>query len=158
MSAYLPPITFVVAWLLSLFGVPAIGTDSSTPFAELALRWMLFFGAGWSVLGGFVMHTVFARQTAKDIGWQTNSFQYEVGFASLAMGLGSIYASTVDQPAAWSWRRSRVVCSCSSPESTMSSRSSVSATTRPANTMILISDLGIPLSLLALLIATGAIL
>jgi hypothetical protein len=58
-SAYLPPATFVVAWVLALLGVPAIGTDASTPFVELALRWMLFMGAGWSVLGGSVAHTVF---------------------------------------------------------------------------------------------------
>jgi hypothetical protein len=90
-----------VAWLLALFGVPAIGTDSSTPSAELALRWMLFMGAGLSVLGGGVAQTIFARQTARAIGWESGGFQYEVGFASLALGLAGIYASVVDQPAAW---------------------------------------------------------
>ena len=89
-------------------------------------------GAGWSVLGGSVAHTVFARQTARDIGWESNGFQYEVGFASFAMGLGGIYASTVDQPGAW------VTASIASglflllPESTTSSRSCGVATMRPA--------------------------
>ncbi|WP_372447478.1 DUF6790 family protein [Pseudonocardia parietis] len=35
------------------------------------------------------------------LGWQTNGFQYEIGFASTAIGLGGIYASTQDAPAAW---------------------------------------------------------
>ena len=81
--------------------MPALGTDSSTPFDELALRWMLFLGAGGSVAGASVAHTVFARQTARSIGWETNGFQFELGYASLAMGLAAIYASTVDEPAAW---------------------------------------------------------
>jgi hypothetical protein len=156
-SAYLPPAAFVVAWLLALLGVPAIGTDSSTPLDELALRWMLFMGAGWSVLGGSVAHTVFARRTARDIGWETNGFQYEVGFASLAMGLAGIYASTVDQPAAW------VVASIASGLFLLlAGINHVVEIIRehnyaPGNTVILVSDLGIPISLSALLIATGAI-
>ena len=39
-----------------------------------------------------VFHTPFAKETAKAIGWETNGFQYEVGFANLAIGLGAIYA------------------------------------------------------------------
>ena len=44
-------------------------------FDELAQRWMLFRGAGWRVLGGAIAHTVFARQTARRIGWEANGFQ-----------------------------------------------------------------------------------
>jgi Family of unknown function (DUF6790) len=156
-SAYLPPAAFVVAWLLALFGVPALGTDSSTPFDELALRWMLFMGAGWSVLGGSVAHIIFARQVARGIGWESNGFQYEVGFASLAMGLAAIYASTVDQPAAW------VVASIASGLFLLIAGINHvfeivrKHTYAPGQTVILFSDFGIPLSLFALLIATGTI-
>ena len=156
-SAYLPPATFVVAWVLALLGVPAIGTDASTTFAELALRWMLFMGAGWSVLGGSVAHTIFARQTARDIGWESNGFQYEVGFASFAMGLGGIYASTVDQPGAW------VTASIASGLFLLIAGINHiieivrSHNYAPGQTVILISDFGIPVSLLVLLVATGAI-
>mgnify|MGYP001823158105 CR=1 FL=1 len=66
-----------------------------------ALRWMLFLGMGWSIAGGLFMRTVFARSTAKAIGWQTNGFQCEIGFASLGIGPGGIYASFTDTPEAW---------------------------------------------------------
>ena len=143
--------------MLALLGVPAIGTDSATPFDELAQRWMLFMGAGWSVLGGAIAHTVFARQTARGIGWEANGFQFEVGFASLAMGLGGIYASTVDQPAAW------VVSSIASGLFLLlAGVNHVIEIVRahnyaPGQTVILVSDFGIPVSLVALLVSTGAI-
>jgi|GEM_PF-337247 len=101
MIAYTPPLLFVLSWVFALLGMDAPGTGASTPFDEQALRWMLFLGMGWSILGGFLMHTVFARSTAKAIGRQTNGFQYEVGFASLGIGLAGIYASNLDLPEAW---------------------------------------------------------
>jgi hypothetical protein len=101
MVAYLPPFVFLFSWALALIGVEAPGTHGSTPFDELALRWMLFFGLGMSILGGAITHTVFAKDTAKSIGWEPSGFQYEVGFASLGMGLAGIYASVVDEPKAW---------------------------------------------------------
>ena len=137
--------------------MPALGTDSSTPFDELALRWMLFLGAGGSVAGASVAHTVFARQTARSIGWETNGFQFELGYASLAMGLAAIYASTVDEPAAW------VVASIASGLFLLlAGFNHVREIVReknyaPGSTVILISDFGIPISLFALLISTGAI-
>lgn len=101
MGAYLPPLTFVLAWAFALAGLDAPGTDGSTPFDEHAMRWMLFFGAGWTLVGGAVAHTILARSTAKDIGWESSGFQLEVGFASLGIGLAGIYASIVDDLSAW---------------------------------------------------------
>jgi hypothetical protein len=156
-AAYIPPLAFLLAWLLAILGVDAIGTDSSTPFDELALRWILFFGAGGSVAGSVVAHTIFARQTAKEIGWVSNGFQYELGFACLGMGLAAIYASTVDQSSAW------VVASIASGLFLLlAGINHVVEIIRdrnyaPGNTVILISDFGIPISLFVLLIATGAI-
>ncbi|MFP5345731.1 MAG: DUF6790 family protein [Actinomycetes bacterium] len=150
-------LAFVVAWLLAILGLSPMGADSSAPFDEVALRWMLFFGAGWSVLGGAVAHTIFARQTARDIGWESNGFQYEVGFASLAMGLGGIYASAVDQPAGW------VVASIASGLFLLvAGINHVIEIVRhhnyaPGQTVILVSDFGIPISLFALLVAVGAV-
>jgi hypothetical protein len=157
MVAYLPPLVFILSWALALIGVQAPGTDSSTPFDELALRWMLFFGLGMSVLGGALTHTVFARDTAKVIGWETNGFQYEVGFTSLGIGLASIYASVMDEPDAW------VVASIAGgPFLLLAGLNHIVEIVRdknyaPGNTAIVISDLGVPISLLVLLISTGAV-
>ncbi len=38
-----------------------------------------------------VMHTIFAKSTAKNIGWTTSPFQHELGFAS---GSGSPASSS----------------------------------------------------------------
>ncbi len=157
MVAYLPPFLFVFSWALALIGIDAPGTDSSTPFDELALRWMLFFGMGMSVLGGALTHTVFARDTARAIGWETSGFQYEVGFASLGIGLAGIYASVVDEPKAW------VAASIAGGLFLLlAGLNHVVEIVRdknyaPGNTAILLSDLGVPASLLALLISTRAV-
>ena len=157
MIAYAPPLTFVLAWVFFLVGLEAPGTDSATPSDEMALRWMLFLGMGWSILGGFVMHTVFAKGVAKSIGWETNGFQYEVAFASLGVGLAGIYASSVDDPSAW------IVASLAGGLFLLlAGFNHIVEIVReknyaPGNTAILISDLGVPISLLALLLATGAI-
>ena len=88
---------------------------------------------------------------------ESNGFQYEVGFASFAMGLGGIYASTVDQPGAW------VTASIASGLFPLiAGINHIIEIVRnhnyaPGQTVILISDFGIPVSLLVLLVVTGAI-
>lgn len=154
----MPPAAFAFAWLLAIAGVTPFGTSSEAPFDEVALRWMLLIGAGCTVAFGVVAHTVLARQTAAGIGWETNGFQYEVGFASLAMGLGAIYASCVDSPDAW------VAASIASGVFLLLAGVNHVRTIikdrnyAPGQTAILISDFGIPISLFVLLISTGAIL
>jgi hypothetical protein len=157
MIAYTPPILFVLSWVFALLGMNAPGADAATAFDEQALRWMLFLGMGWNILGGALMHTVFARSTAEAIGWKTNGFQYEVGFASLGIGLAGIYASNLDVPEAW------IVASLAGGLFLLlAGFNHIVEIFRdknyaPGNTAILISDLGVPISLLVLLIATGAV-
>ena len=157
MLAYMPPLLFILSWVFALVGMDAPGASSSTPFDEQALRWMLFLGMGWSIAGGFFMHTVFARATAESIGWQTNGFQYEVGFASLGIGLSGIFASFTDSPDAW------IVASLAGGLFLLlAGINHIVEIIReknyaPGNTAILISDLGVPISLLVLLISTGSI-
>ncbi len=90
-------------------------------------------------------------------GGRQNGFQHEVGFASLGIGLAGIYASNLDSPSTW------IVASLSGgifmllagfnhiveivPEKNYA----------PGNTAILLSDLGVPISLFVLLISTSAI-
>jgi predicted membrane channel-forming protein YqfA (hemolysin III family) len=155
--ALAPPIAFVVSWVLALTGVEAPGTDSATPDDEQALRWILYIALGWTSAVGSVMHTVFARGTAKSIGWETSGFQYEVGFANLAIGLAGIYAGTRDEPEAWiaasiAGGTFLLLAGINHIVEIFKSRNFA-----PGNTAILISDLGIPISLFFLLLSTDAI-
>jgi hypothetical protein len=158
MLAYAPQVTFVLAWVFALVGWHAPGTDAATPFAEQALRWVLYIALGWTAAVGSLMHTAFARRTAASIGWETNGFQYEVGFANLAVGLGGIYAGASDAPAAW------IVASLAGGVFlVLAALNHIVEIFRqrnyaPGNTAILLSDLGVPVSLFALLVATGTIL
>jgi hypothetical protein len=73
------------------------------------------------------------------------------------MGLGGIYASTVDQPGAWVTASIAsglflLIAGINHIVEIVRSRNYA-----PGQTVILISDSGIPLSLLILLITTGAI-
>jgi len=155
--AVLPPFLFVLAWVFALIGIEAPGTDTATAFDEQALRWMLFLGVGWSLAGGSIAHTVFARVTARAIGWQTSSFQYAVGFASLGIGLADMYAASVDESSAW------IAASLAGGIFLLlAGGNHIVEIVRdrnyaPGNTAILVSDLGVPISLLGLLLATGAI-
>jgi hypothetical protein len=157
MIAFVPPLLFLLSWLFAAIGWNAPGADGSIPFDEQALRWMLFLGLGWSLAGGSLSHTVFARDTAKAIGWETNGFQYEVGFASLGMGLAAIYASTVDSSAAW------VVAAIAGGTFLFIAginhivEIARSRNYAPGNTVIILSDFGVPISLLVLLLATGSL-
>ncbi len=103
------------------------------------------------------MHTVFAKQTAKSIGWETSGFQCEVGFANLAVGLAGIYAASCDASEAW------VAASLAGGTFLLlAGLYHVVEIVRernyaPGNTLILLSDFGVPISLFVLLISTDAI-
>ena len=155
--ALLPPAAFVISWILALLGVEAMGSDAGAPFEENALRWILFWALGWSILGGAIAHTIFARGTAEAIGWPTGGFQYEVGFASLGMGLAAIYASIQDSPDAWvaASIAGGIFLGLAGVNHIREIRADRNYS--PGNTLILISDFGVPISLIALLLATNAI-
>ena len=155
--ALLPPAAFVLAWLFALLGVQPAGAEPGSPFEEDALRWVLFWALGWSVLGGAIAHTIFARGTAESIGWPTGGFQYEVGFASLGIGLAAIYASIQDSSEAWiaaaiAGGLFLLLAGFNHVREIHAERNY-----SPGNTLILLSDFGVPISLFALLLATNAI-
>jgi len=156
--AYAPPLAFVLSWLFALLGWEAPGTDSATPFDEQALRWILYIALGWTSAVGSLTHTVFARSTAASIGWKTSGFQYEVGFANLAVGLAGIYAGASDRSEAWiaaslAGGTFLLLAGLNHIREIVRERNYA-----PGSTAILVSDLGVPISLFALLVATGAAL
>jgi hypothetical protein len=90
-SGLILPALFVLAWIYALTGSAAPGAAAGETTAVSDLRWLIYFG-GYVLVISSIMHSVFAKKTAASIGWKTNGFQYELAFASLGMGLGCFYA------------------------------------------------------------------
>jgi hypothetical protein len=107
-------------------------------------------------LASGVMHTVFAKSTAKSIGWQTNGFQYEIGFVSLGLGLAGIIAANSAE-AAW-----LPIAVAQSVFLVLAGANHVREMVKvknfaPGNTVILLYDFGLPISyLIALLSINGS--
>ena len=146
------PATLLVAWLLAIFGVDAPGASDNPEFADNAMRWMMTLPAGGMfVVSGF-MHTVLAKQTAANIGWQTNGFQYEIGFVSLGIGIAGIWAAYLDQ-SAW-FAISIVITAFLFGASAVHIREMVADRNfEPGNTFVMLYNFGLPLSLWALYFA-----
>ena len=86
----------LLAALVHLLRLPRPWTQAVV--VDVLLRWFLFFAVGTLYLYNAVVHTVFAEQSAKFIGWANSPFQYEVGFASLGFAvIGFIAARGVWQ-------------------------------------------------------------
>lgn len=96
----IPAFTLVLAWVFALIGITAPGAVPDDTTSDSIMRWLLFLPAGCMYIASGVMHTVFAKKTAANIGWQTNGFQYEIGFASFGMGIAGIIAGA-SVSAAW---------------------------------------------------------
>ena len=150
------PIVFVVAWILALAHVPASGYHADQGFSVNAIRWMLYLPAGWMFIVSGVMHTRFAKSTASMIGWQTNGFQYELGFVCFGLGLAGVYASLHGSQ---SWIAVAI------PTSTFLFFAGVNHVVEmvrdhnfnPGNTFVCISDFGVPISLWALMFAAHVV-
>jgi Na+/melibiose symporter-like transporter len=57
------------------------------------LRYLFIFPLGIQGLWAFAGHVFFPEQAAEAIGWEPSPFQFEVGYASLGLGLASLYAA-----------------------------------------------------------------
>lgn len=91
LSALILPALFVVAWVYALSGSTPPGAVAGESSAVGDTRWLLYFG-GFVFIVSFVMHSVLAKSTARSIGWKTNGFQYELSFVSLGLGIACFYA------------------------------------------------------------------
>jgi len=143
------PLTLVAAWVLALLNVSAPGGLADDVFADSAMRWMLFLPGGIMFLVSGVMHTVFAKSTAKNIGWQTNGFQYEIGFVSLGLGLAGIVAGQSGYEAWWPIALAQsvfLVLAGANHVREMAKERNFA----PGNTLVLLYDFGLPLSYLGL--------
>ncbi|MBM3635235.1 MAG: stearoyl-CoA 9-desaturase [Actinobacteria bacterium] len=156
MGVVIIPLTLLVAWILGLAGVSAPGASAGASWDELVLHWTLFMPVGIVFLVSAVMHTVLARRTAASIGWQTNGFQYEIGFVSLGLGIAGIWA-TYQGSEAW--------IAVAIPTTAFLFLAGVNHLIEmvrdrnyaPGNSVIIISDFGTPITLWAMLAAVGAL-
>ena len=156
MGVIILPLTLLAAWILGLAGVSAPGAPAGAPWDVLVLHWTLFMAVGVIFVVSAFMHTVLARQTAASIGWQTNGFQYELGFVSLGLGVAAIWASYQSSDA---WI---AVAIPTAAFLVLAGLNHVVEIVRdrnyaPGNTIILISDFGTPITLWAMLAATGSL-
>ena len=151
MTALIPGLTVVVAWVLAFFGVSSIGPVGDS-FAKDGMQWLLFLPGGIMFLVSAFMHTVLAKKTAAQIGWETNGFQYEIGFVSLGLGVAGIMAAAGAEAAWWPIATAQgiflILCAINHVIEMKKSRNFA-----PGNTFILIYDIGLPLSYLGLYFA-----
>ena len=149
-SSLILPGMFVLAWILALAGVKPPGAIMGETHLVSDLRWILYF-AGYVFIFSSIMHSVFAKSMAASIGWKTNGFQYEIASVSLGLGLACFYA-VHHGVQAW--------VAVSLPIITFLFFAGVNhlfeivkkKNYAPNNTMILIWDFGVPISLGLLLL------
>lgn len=149
-SSLVLPGMFVAAWVFALSGSTAPGHMVGDTTAMSDIRWLLYF-AGWVLIFSSIMHSVFAKKMAASIGWKTNGFQYELAGFCLGLGLACFYA-TYHGLESW--------VAVSLPIITFLGLAGVNHLKEiirdknyaPNNTMILVWDFGMPLSLALLLL------
>jgi hypothetical protein len=152
-SAIVLPALLFVAWAFALSGSTAPGAVAGEATAMGYLRWILYF-TGFVMIFSSVMHSIFARSMAASIGWTTNGFQYELAAVSLGLGGACFYAVHNGIEA---------MVTVSIPIVSFLFLAGVNHVFEivrkknyaPNNTMILIWDFGIPVSLVALLVSIG---
>ena len=154
MGVLFMPATLLVAWILAIFGVSAT-SGSDEDFAVNAMRWMMFVPVGGMFIASSFMHTVLAKKTAANIGWKTNGFQYELGFVSLGIGIAGLVAASMDTDA---WIIMSIIVSvfllgAAGYHIVEMVRDK---NFKPGNSIVLLADFGLPISLWALLFAMGA--
>jgi hypothetical protein len=152
-SAFVLPALLFVAWGFALSGSTAPGAVARETAAMSDLRWILYF-AGFVFLFSSVMHSVFRKSMAASIGWQTNGFELELAAVCLGLAAACFYAT---------YNGIEAMVTVSLPIISFLFLAGVNhlfeivrkKNYAPNNTLILIWDFGVPLSLVALLISIG---
>jgi hypothetical protein len=152
-SALMLPVLFVVAWGFALSGSKPPGAITGEATSVDYLRWMLYF-TGFVFVFSSIMHSVFRKHTAASIGWQTNGFELELAAVSLGLGLACFYAV---------YNHMEAMVTVSIPIVAFLFLAGVNHVVEivregndaPNNTLILIWDFGISISLVALLLGIG---
>jgi hypothetical protein len=152
-SALVLPALFVIAWGWALSGAPAPGSKTIDGSTLANLHWILYF-AGFVFIFSSIMHSVFANSMAASIGWKSNGFQHELAAVSLGLGLACFYAV---------YNGLSAMTTVSIPIIAFLFLAGVNHVVEivrkqnyaPNNTLILIWDFGVSISLVALLVSIG---
>ena len=155
-SGLILPGLLVLAWVLALLGQSPPGAVPGELTDITYLRWMLYM-AGWVFIASSVMHTIFAKKMADSIGWVSNGFQLEIGFVCLGLGLACLYASQHGKEA-WIAISLPVVIFLVLAGINHLVEIVRDKNYAPNNTMILLWDFGMPISIAALLFSSKTIL
>jgi hypothetical protein len=148
----LPALVFV-AWGFALSGSTPPGAVAGESSAMGDLRWILYF-TGFVFVFSAVMHSVFRRSMAASIGWQTNGFELEIAAVSLGLAGGCFYAV---------YHGIEAMVTIAFPIVAFLFLAGVNHVVEivrkknfaPNNTLILVWDFGIPISIVALLVSIG---
>ena len=84
------PYIGVILFLSSTAWAALTGTITGAGTLALAVAYLI----GWAGVGAGITHIVFGSKIARTIGFRTNDFQTEVGFANLAMGVTALMAGS----------------------------------------------------------------
>lgn len=143
------PALLILAWIFAFGGSVAPGGAPGDSSPANSVRWLLYF-SGWNFVVSSVMHSVFAKKTAASIGWHTNGFQYELAAASLGLGIASFYAGRHGLEA-WVTASIPIIAFLGLAGLNHIKEIIRDKNYAPNNTLILIWDFGMPLSLAVLL-------
>jgi hypothetical protein len=151
LSGLVLPSLLIIAWIMALSGSAAPGAMINDTAAEGYVRWLLYF-AGFVFIFSSVMHSLFARKMAASIGWKTNGFQYEIAAVSLGLGLGCFYA-IYHGVEAWVAVSLPVISFLFLAGLNHLREIIKQKNYAPNNTLILVWDFGLPISLVFLLLS-----
>ena len=146
------PLTLLVAWIAALVGLTPPGATDGDAFEQTAMRWMMTMPAGYIFIFSGIAHTVFAHKMSAAIGWRTNGFQYELGFVSLGLGIAGVVAAFLGRDA-WIALTIAMTVFLLGAAAIHVKEMIADRNFSPGNTWVLIYDVGLPASLIGLLIA-----
>lgn len=82
LMSFFPWVLYVIAWVLTLVAV-----HYGAPLLAPLLYYMVILCCGVQGIWAAIGHLAFPAKTAQRIGWQSNGFQVEIGFANLGLGI-----------------------------------------------------------------------
>jgi hypothetical protein len=80
-------VVYLIGWLVGLI---LFKFDGSLSLVEALTLGHLVFTVGFFGLFNFIGHVIFRKKVAKQIGWESNGFQVELGIVSMGIGISGI--------------------------------------------------------------------